>query len=304
MATRTAVVCTAAEAIARIPDGAVVGIGGFVTNNKPMALLRALMRSRRRGLTIVAPAGSLEIDLLLARGVVDRLITSYCGAEALAPIAPVFAAKVGAEVPLDEVDLGTVAAMLRATAMGLPFLPVRGPLGTDIPVRNPRLRPLPDPFGGPDLLAAPALQVDFALIHAIQSDPYGNVQHVGARFLDEMLARAARQVIVQVERLIPNEDIKKNPGGTTLPSAFVDAVVVAPYGAHPFASHTVHGLDRAHLLDLAAAGKAYAKGDPAALQAYMERYIDGPADHAGYLEQVGFKSLLALGLEGGDEEDA
>ena len=289
MAGRTPVVMPLAAAVASIPDGAVVGIGGFVTSNKPMALLRALMRRRARRLTVVA-AGSLEIDMLLGLELVERLITPYCGAEALAPVCPLFGARAGRQVALDEVDLGTLAAMLRAQTMGLPFLPVIGPVGTAFPERNPRLKPLANPFGGPDLFAAAALPLDVALIHAGQADAFGNVQHLGAVFVDQMLARAARRVIVQVERLVPNETIRRAP---------VDAIVVAPYGAHPFASHAAHLYDEAHLRGFVAASRALAAGDAAAFAGYVARFIDGPADHAAYLEQVGVAALLGLALEGG-----
>lgn len=298
MAGRTPVVMPLAAAVASIPDGAVVGIGGFVTSNKPMALLRALMRRRARRLTVVA-AGSLEIDMLLGLELVERLITPYCGAEALAPVCPLFGARAGRQVALEEVDLGTLAAMLRAQTMGLPFLPVIGPVGTAFPERNSRLKPLANPFGGPDLFAAAALPLDVALIHAGQADAFGNVQHLGAVFVDQMLARAARRVIVQVERLVPNETIRRAPESTTLPAALVDAIVVAPYGAHPFASHAAHLYDEAHLRGFVAASRALAAGDAAALAGYVARFIDGPADHAAYLEQVGVAALLGLALEGG-----
>lgn len=300
MVQRTSVVISAAEAAARIPQGAVVGIGGFVTSNKPMALVRELMRRRCRDLTVVA-VGSLEVDMLLGLGLVRRLITPYCGAESIAPVCPLFGALAGRQVEIEEVDLGTLGAMLRAQTMGIPFMPVRGPVGTAFLERNPRLKPLVDPFGGPDLCAAQALELDVALIHAGQADPYGNVQHLGAIFLDQMLAKAAKQVIVQVERLVPNEEIRKHPEATTLPAALVDAVVVAPYGAHPFASHSAHVLDEAHLREFAAASRAAAAGDTRAFAAYVARYVDGPQSHEQYLDQVGVQRLLSLALHGGGD---
>lgn len=296
---RTSVVASVEELVAQIPRGAVVGIGGFVTSNKPMALLRELMRQRRDGLTIAVAAGSLELDLMLALGLANRLITSYAGAESIAAVAPLFAAQAGRQVELEEVDLGTFAQMLRAQALRLPFLPVRGPVGTDLPRLNPRLRPLDDPFGGPPLYAARALALDFALIHAAQADPYGNVQHLGATFLDAMLARAARTVFVEVERLVSNEEIRRRPGDTTLPAALVDRVAVAPYGAHPFASHGGYQLDAGHLSELARVSRLAAQGERAELDAYLARYVSEPSNHREYLERVGLARLLDLALEGG-----
>lgn len=302
MGKRNPVVVSAAEAIASIPDGAVVGIGGFVTTNKPMALLRQLIRTGRRNLTVVATTGSLEIDMLIARGQVERLITPYVGAEGLAPIAPLFAAHANRDVIVEEVDLGTLHYMMRCQAMGLPYLPLRGPVGTSLVDLNPRLRQIPDPFGGPDVVAAPPLALDVALIHAYQSDPFGNVQHCGATFLDEVMARAAKRVVVQVERLVTNEEIRKAPRETTLPAALVDAVVVAPYGAHPFASQNVHRLDAAHLTEYAQICKRAARGERDELDSYLERYITGTTDHESYLGRIGFQRLFSLSLVGGGEE--
>lgn len=301
MGKRNPVVVTAAEAVATIADGAVVGIGGFVTTNKPMALLRQLMRAGRRNLTLVATTGSLEIDMFIATGQVGRLITPYVGAEAIAPIAPLFAAHANVDVAVEEIDLGTLHYMLRCQAMGLPYLPLRGPVGTSLVDLNPRLKTIADPFGGPDLVAAPPLALDVALIHAYQSDPYGNVQHCGATFLDEIMARAARRVVVQVERLVTNEEIRKAPRETTLPAALVDQVVVAPYGAHPFASQNVNRLDAQHLQEFVQVCKAGVRGDRAGLDAYMQRYVTGTADQEEYLAAVGFSRIFSLALVDGGE---
>ena len=135
------------------------------------------------------------------------------------------------DVEVWECEEGILATGLQAAAQSLPFLPWRGGVGTSLPEVNPDLKVMSDPIGGETLIAVPPVKPDVTLLHAAASDPYGNVQHVGGPgWLDLYLHRAADRTVVQVERIIANEDVRANPWATTIAS--VDAVVRAPYGAH------------------------------------------------------------------------
>jgi len=284
------------EALSLVSDGDVIGIGGFITSNKPCALLRGLMRARRKNLTIVAGPSSLEVDLMIALGMVERTVTPYVGAEALAPIAPFFGKWAGRRFAVDEVDNGTVIAMLRAQMQRLPFMPT-SVAGTSIPELNRHVKMIEDPFGGPPVAVVAPIKLDVALLHAGQADSFGNVQHQGAHFIDHLLAQAADRVIVQVERLVSNAAIRKAPLETSLHSAFVDAVVELPYGAHPMASQNHYGIDARHLEEYVRAAKSYLQGDEDLFAQYLARYVDGPSTHAEYLEAVGMERLRSLRLE-------
>lgn len=297
MTRRTPVVKTVDEAAELVRDGDLIGIGGFITTNKPCAILRALARRRVRDLTVVAGPSSFELDLLIGLGMVSRLFVPYVGAEAIAPIAPFFRQDAGRNVDVQEVDLGTVIAMLRAQVQRIPFMPSRI-VGTSIVGLNDHVRIVQDPFGGPPVAAVAPIEVDVAIIHASQSDPFGNVQHQGAHFIDRLMAQAAKKVIVQVERVVSNEAIRKAPTDTSLPGQFVDAVVEVPYGAHPMASQNFYRLDSEHLEEYMAAAVACVKGDRTTFDAYVARYVDGPVTHPAYCEAVGMERLFSLGLEG------
>lgn len=293
--TRKKVVISLSEAAGMVKDGDRVGIGGFVTTNKPMALLREVMRLRRRDLTVIAPPSSLEVDMLIGLGLMKKLVTPYLGAEAIAPLGPFHSAWAGTKFSIEETDLGTLVAGLRAYALSLPFMPSRGPLGTSLLQLNPTLRYIEDPFGGPPLVAVPPMEADVVLLHASQADEYGNVQHLGAPFLDPLLAQAGKTVIVQVEKIVPPEVIRSQPEKTTLISEYVDAIVHVPYGAHPMASQNFYRVDDQHLQDYVRVAKACTKGDTAAFAEFVANFIDGPADLVSYLEKIGFARLLELG---------
>ena len=258
----------------------------------PFALLRQIIRRRVRGLTVVA--SGLALDLLVAGGCVRKTISYYAGGGFGVPVAPGFrrAAERG-EIEVWECEEGILTSALEAAGKGLPFLPWRGGVGTSLPEVNPDLKIFTDPIAGETLLAVPALRPDVALLHAAQSDAYGNVQHHGGPgWLDLFLARAASRCVVQVERVVSNEAIRANPWATTIGRA--DAVVRLPWGAHPWYSRGGYVQDSPFLADYLAAADAATDTDRSLLDAFLARWCLEPATHAEYLERVGMQRLLAL----------
>ncbi len=298
MAERTSKVRSLQEAAALVKDGDTIAIGGIVSTNRPMAILRQLMKERRKDLSIVTFQGGLDIDLMIGLGMVKTLTVSYMGAEALAPVTPFYGRRAcDGGLEIEEVDLGTVLFMLRARAQRLPFLPSWGPVGTSLPKLNPRLKVIEDPFGGPPVVAIPPAHVDVAILQANQADRYGNVQHIGASYGDALMAHAADRVIVQVEKLVSNEEVRKSPRDTTIYHGMVDGVVVAPYGSHPFACQNYYQRDEAHLREYVQSARSYLEGRPEEFQAYVARYVDDPLSIAQYVEAVGMERILSLAME-------
>jgi len=294
-AERRSVVVSEAAALDGVRDGMTIAIGGFINAAHPMAIVRQIIRSGLRDLTVVGAASSgLDVDMLIAAGCVRTLVSPYVGAEGLAPIGPAFrrAAQDG-QLHLFELDEAHYYAGLRAAAQRLPFNPWRAGVGTSYPEINPRLKTFEDPLSGELLIAVPALEIDVAFLHAAVSDSYGNVQHEGSGFGDRAIHAAADRTVVQVEQIVSNERIRQNPAATSVPGA--DAVVRVPYGAHPFASHGYYPADEAHIREYVAAATDWLKsGSRARLDEYLDRYVREPADHAGYLERVGLRQVLAL----------
>ena len=282
---------SADRAVAGIADGTSVGLGGWIFNSQPMALVRALIRQGAKNLDLVPSASSIAPDLLIGAGRVRSTMCLFISFEHLG-LAPQFrrAAEAGA-LKVYEMDGPGFAGGLRASICDLPFMPIPD-LATDLPKVNPNhYRPLPGALGERRLLAVSPICPDVCFIHAQQADEYGNVQFLGAPFFDVMLARASRRLIVSVDRIVSPDIVRRANHLTKLPAAMVDAVVEAPFGAHPTASPSLYRMDEAHLRDYV---KASAKAD--AYAAYLARFIGLPADNAAYLNELGGARLASLGV--------
>lgn len=282
------------DALDMIKDGMTISIGGHIVSAHPMVLIRGIIRRKIKNLTVITSAqGGPEIGLMIAAGCIKKVITPGVHAEDLAPIDPVFrfAAQKG-EIEVWETDEGIHYCMLRAAAQRLPYLPWHGGVGTSIPEVNPHLKIIKDPFHGKPLIAVPAVKPDVAILHAAYADAYGNVQHLHG-WGDRAHYRAADKTIVQVEKIVPNEEIRKEPAKTSMLG--VDAIVRAPFGAHPMASPGFYLEDREFIKEyVSIATKAYKTGDKKLLGEYLEKYFYKPKDHIEYLEKVGIKRLLSL----------
>ncbi len=258
----------------------------------PMALVRQIIRRGLKNLTVVDAGFSL--DLLIAAGCVRKVITYYAGGGFGIPVMPAFrhAAELG-EIEIWECEEGILCAGLQAAAQLLPFLPWRGGVGTSLPEVNPDLKVFTDPIKGETLLAVPPIKPDIALLHAATADMYGNVQHYGGPgWIDLFMYRAADRTVVQVERVISNEQVRADPWKTTIPAA--DAIVRAPFGAHPFYSRGFYVQDNEHLREYSSLSSDFAAGRTEGMTMYLERYCRRPPTHADYLEEIGIKRLLSL----------
>ncbi len=294
-AKRKEVVASIADAAAKIRSGQTIAVGGFGADNHPMALIREIIRKGTKDLTVIASAtAGLEIDLLIGAGCVKKLIAPYVGQEMYCPIGHNFRKYVeSGEIELWECSEYILYAGLFAAASGQEFFAWRGGVGTSIPELNPDLVQFTDPIGKTKkIIAVPPLRPDWAIVHVGWSDAYGNGQHLGARFGDRWLARAANRIMTQAERIVPNSVIRRNPFMTTI--AYADCVVEAPYGGHPYAAHAFYKEDVEFIQDYVRCSEANRKGDEAAWKDYLRRHVYGPADHFAYLETVGLRKLLGL----------
>ncbi|MBI4190829.1 MAG: CoA transferase subunit A [Betaproteobacteria bacterium] len=283
------------EVLAKVKDGMTIGIGGFINSSHPMLVVRGLIKRGIKNLTVAGAASSgLEIDLLIAAGCVAKVVAPYVGGEALSPIGPAFRAAVEkGRVEVFELDEAMYYAALRAAAQRVPFNPWRSGVGTSFPEVNPAIKVFRDPINGETLLAIPALNFDIAFLHAAVSDPYGNVQYVGHGYGDRAIYAAADQTYVQVEQVVSNEEIRKDPLKTAIPGA--DGVIRARFGAHPYSSPGHYIEDQEHIKQYVRAATAWAKdNDFGPLKKYLDDFVTGPADHPAYLERIGIRRLLAL----------
>jgi len=277
------------EAAGLVADGDVVALGGALSYREPMALVRELIRQGRRDLHVVGSAHGIDVDLLVGAGAVRVVEESYVGYEQDFGLAPAYrrAAEAGT-LEVRESCCYTILQQLRAAEYGIPFMPVRGILGTDIRRLHPEYAEIRCPFTDQRLVAVPALAPDVALIHGLMADRRGNVHLLRPLVLDERFTFAARKVVVTVERVASEPEVAE--AGVVLPYFAVTAVVEAPFGAHPTSCYPHYTYDRAHLGEWVKAA-----ADDHSVGQYLRRYVLAPGSEAAYRDMVGADRLAALG---------
>jgi glutaconate CoA-transferase subunit A len=278
------------EAAATIRDGELVGIGGSTLSRTPMAMIWALIRARKKHLSVCRSIVSSEGDLLFGSGICDRIMTSWFSQGIVWGVSKVMRHHVesGATV-YEEWSHMAMGMRFRAGAMGLPFLPMRSMLGSDLIGRRPEAKPMTCPFTGEDLLLIPALNPDVAIIHVPRCDAYGNAQMDGLQFMDIDLAMAAKRVILTTERIISNDQIRRMPDQTKIPFFTVEAVVEVPYGAAPHECSGQYEPFFKHMDSYT----ALVNGDPVAgMKEYLDRYVYGARNWTDYLNLIGLEHLL------------
>src|SRR5690242_6409480 len=226
---------TADDVVARLHSGMTIGIGGWGSRRKPMALVRALLRSGIGDLTVVSYGGP-DVGLLAAAGKIRKLVAAFATLDSI-PLEPHFrAARERGDFELVELDEAMFMWGLTAAVHRLPFMPVRAGLGSDVMTVNPGLRTVTSPYeDGEELVAVPALRLDAALVHLNRADRLGNGQYLGPDpYMDDLFCAAADAAYLSCERLVDTADLQKegSPGTVLVPRWSVTGVVEAPGGAH------------------------------------------------------------------------
>lgn len=283
-----------------VRDGESVAFGGGWFANHPMAAVRQLIRAGRTGIHAITVVGSVDMDLLAAAGTLGHLSFSMVTLEAFGLAPNVRKGIESGSLPFTEyTGLGLLIG-LEAQGRGMPYLPYRGPFGSDIPGRYPEIYATTHcPFTGEQLTAVRALQPDVAIVHALRADAEGNAQWDGTSGPDVEMAKAAKRVIVTCEEVVDRQVIVDNAHMTKLPGYYVDAVIEAPFGAHPTSHVPRYAMDAWELMDYAAAAS-----DPAAIAEYVAQIREETEE--GYRDRVlkGRDSVLsalvdaAEGIEG------
>ncbi|MFF8318186.1 CoA transferase subunit A [Streptomyces bobili] len=239
---------SADEVAGRLADGMTLGIGGWGSRRKPMALVRAVLRSRVRDLTVVSYGGP-DVGMLVAAGRVRRLVVPFVTLDSI-PLEPHYrAARERGAVELTEIDEAMFMWGLHAAANRLPFLPVRAGIGSDVMRVNPGLRTVTSPYDdGETFVAVPALRVDAALVHVNRADRLGNGQYLGPDpYFDDLFCEAADTAYVSCERIVETAELTKDAAPQTLlvKRHTVTGVVEAPNGAHFTSCAPDYGRDEA-----------------------------------------------------------
>jgi glutaconate CoA-transferase, subunit A len=278
------------EIVGELRSGMTIGIGGWGSRRKPMALIRAILRSDLADLTVVSFGGP-DVGLLIAGGHVRRVVTGFVSLDTI-PLEPHF--RLGRQrgsIELTELDEGMLHWGLLAAAHRLPFLPVRAGLGSDVLRVNPDLRTVVSPYDGEELVAMPALRLDAALIHLNRADATGNGQYLGPDpYFDDLFCLAATRAYLSCERLVPTAGLLESgpPQSLLVNRAMVAGVTETPGGAHFTSCVPDYGRDEAFQARYAAAAAdpdgwprfraGYLAGDEASYQEAVRRFTEDRAD--------------------------
>ena len=288
-----------------IADGAHVALGGFTMQRHPMSLIREMIRQRKQDLVLYGHSPGIDADILIGAGLVKRVEIAYVGDEMFASPSPNFRRAVQEE-SIQWEDYSNFGATLRlvAGALGIPFIPARTMLGSDMitmsgfgpeerkadpKAADKKLALMDCPFTGDKVVLLPAVNPDVAIIHAQMVGNEGTVRILGQSYADDFIARAAEKVVVTTEEIVSEGFIRQSPEQNCIPFFRVDAIVHVPYGAHPTACHHCYDYDSQHYEVYVQAAKA----GPENFQKYLEEYVYGVEDHREYLEKIGGAGKLS-----------
>jgi len=272
------------QVVACLEDGMTLGIGGWGSRRKPMSLVRAILRSPLKELTVVSFGGP-DVGLLCAANKVRKVIFGFVSLDSI-PLEPHFrSARQEGRVQASELDEGMLQWGLYAAALRLPFLPTRAGLGSDVMTVNPELRTVRSPYeGGEELVAMPALKLDASLIHMNRADAAGNGQFLGPDlYFDDLFAAAAERCYMSCERIVPTEELLDEGSVHTLQISrmHTHGVVEAPLGAHFTECLPDYGRDEAFQREYAQSAK-----DPEQWKAFSAGYLE-LEDHEAYRRALG-----------------
>ncbi len=298
------------EAVRRyVAEGCHISIGGFTLNRNPMAAVYEIIRQRIKGLHLYAHSNGQGMDELVGGGCLAKLEIAYGGTGRFASTCIRFK-KAVQEGSLQVEDYSNYQMTLRflAGAMGVPFLPTRSGLGTDIIEKwgfsremrkaDPRLpdyklRVVENPFGSwgdaEKLVLVPAIHTDVAIVHVQKADRQGTARIEGLPFTDVEQIKASKHVILTCEELADTDEMRQNPDLNQIPFFCVDAVVHVPFGAYPTACYRYYDYDPAYLSDYS----KYAQKDES-FKTYLEKFVYGVSNHREFSELAGKERLQSI----------
>lgn len=276
------------EIVKEIPDGASIGLGGFIITRCPMAFAAELIRQKKKDLVCYSIMGTMEADFLVGAGCVKEY--SYAGGslDRFGRLDRVNAsiANGGKPTLVKEYSALSLALMFQAGSMGVPFIPTKALIGTDmldtlLSSGDESVRMGKDPWTGEDWLYMKACTPDYSVIHANAVDEKGNVIIHGATW-DLELAKAGKKLIVTAERMVSNEYVKAHPEEVSIPGAYTYAMAIVPAGGYPTAIFGEYDYDAKAMWHYAAANQDQAKFDE-----MVKEYVLGTEDHFEFLDKIG-----------------
>jgi glutaconate CoA-transferase subunit A len=260
-----------------VSDGDLVGFGGLSFWRKPISACREIIRQEKKDLTLCTFVGGIEIDMLIAGGCASEVRSCFVGMEMFG-MAPHYRKAIeSGKIKVSEESEATIALGLRASYLKVPFMPLKGLIGTDMIKVRDDIKQIEDPLGsGTQVMAVPKIDLDVAIIHVPYADEFGNGNIAGAVWMDADMGKTAKKTIIICEKLVETEDIRYLPGKAQLPIQTTNAIVKIPFGAHPTSCYPVYTFDPLHI-------QCYLKTD---FEDYKKKFITNKTT-TQYLEETG-----------------
>ncbi len=280
---------SAREAVCQfVNSGDFIASGGFGHVRVSMAIVYELIRQQKQGLTMAGKTAVHDIDLLVASGCVDKVEAAYSFGHELRGLSSASrrAVQTGKCKVLSEISNAGYQWRFLAGMMGIPFIPSRILLGTDT-FRKSSAKTVRCPFTKKTLTLIPSCNPDVGIIHVHRCDKYGNAQIDGALIEDFELSRASRRLLVTTEEIVPNSRIRREPWRTSIPFYYVDAVVEAPYGAHPCQMPLQYFFDEEHISEWLNLSK-----NDYGVKKYLDKYVYSVETLDQYLKLIGGQRKL------------
>jgi len=264
-----------------VHNGDLIYAAGF-THLIPFAAGHEIIRQGIKDLILARATPDLIYDQMVAAGCARKVIFSYMGNPGVGSLRIVRAAIESGALEWEEYSHFGMISRLQAGASGLPFMPMNPTAAGDLERANPNLRQVTDPYSGDLVTVVPALVPDVAIVHVQRCDAEGNAHLWGIIGEQKEAAFAARRVILTAEEIVPEQVIRSDPNRTLIPGIVVDAVCHVPYAAHPSYTQGYYDRDNAFYLEW-----DKISADPAAVQAYLDEWVFGVQDRAGYWRKLG-----------------
>ncbi len=265
-----------------VKDGDYVAIGGFGGVRIPTAVIHEVIRQGKKNLGFSGHVSTHDCQLLSAGNCFDRCDAAYIvGLEARGLSKNARRVFQSGKIDVTEWSNGALSWRFKAAAMGVPFLPVRSMLGTDT-FKYSAAKEMCCPFSNKKIAAVPALYPDVALLHVHRADIYGNCQIDGIVVADDDIAKASKKVIVTTEKLVDNNEIRREPNRTVIPYWLVDAIIEVPFGSYPGNMPGAYFSDEEHLSEWLKVEK-----DEQQFKKFLKKNIYSCKNFSEYIEKNG-----------------
>lgn len=284
---------TLKEAVSLVSDGSHLFWGGFGFQRPPMAFAHELVRQKKRNLTIYTCGSEMDIDILSGACVVSRFELAFFAIEGIGLVPNIQRRIREGAIQIEDYSNLAMALRFLGGALGVPFMPLKSMLGTDL-LSKTRFRPkkaevMTCPFSGEKVVLVPSVRPDFSIVHVSRVDKEGNAQIDGIRGEDIEGARAGKKLIVMAEEVVDTEFIRAQPDQTVIPNIYVSQVVECPWGSYPMMVYNYYDYDMKHVrmyYDQCKTEEGWQK--------YCEEYITSLKDHNELLQKIGIERLLKL----------